>query len=317
MYNYSSYYSVNTGFIPDFSTGSYNYWERSFFQRARGIWKVEGLPQAAPGQVQTDKDAFLWGLFHLGYLTVFETKQYGITFQPSAPHGVGLQFEPWGMTVATPYFSFSRPLVIGQECENIKLTPDYTGIWDIIDKYAAEMQAMDIAVRQQMINARFAYIAAADNDKEKRSMESLFEKIENGDPYIIYNRSIKKAMPGETPELPWAQFDRDLSKNFILPELLEARRNVITAFYREMGVPVASDKKERENQIESSVNTSEFFNRRQVWQDCLDESCDRVNRMFGTEIQFTYSGEEMEKDAILDSETKPLQSSAASDGVNK
>ena len=317
MYNYGGYYPQNTGFIPDFATGSYNYWERSFYQRVRGLWQVDGLPDGAPGQVQTDKDAFYWGLLHLGYLTVFETRQYGITFQPSAPYGVGLQYEPWGMTVNSPYFNFNRPLVIGKECENIKLTPDYTGIWDIINKYATEMQAMDIAIRQQMINARFAYIAAADSDKEKRSMESLFEKIANGEPYIIYNKSIKKAMPGETPELPWAQFDRDLSKNFILPELQDARRNVITAFYREIGVPIASDKRERENQIESNVNTSEFFNRRQVWQDCLDESCDRVNRMFGIEIKFTYSGEEVEQNAILDTATKPLQPPATSNRIDK
>jgi hypothetical protein len=39
--------------------------------------------------------------------------------------------------------------------------------------------------------------------------------------------------------------------------------------------------------------------------------------MFDTKIKFTYSGEEMEKDAILDTETKPIQSSATPDGVNK
>lgn len=299
MYEYGGAYINQSGYMPDFSTQSYNYWERSFFQRARGLWKVEGLPQAAPGQVQTDKDAFLWGLFHLGYLTVFETKRYGITFQPSTPHGIGLQYEPWGMVVSTPYFNFSRPLVIGRECENVKLTPDFTGIWDIIDKYATEMQYMDIAVRQAMINARFAYIAAAKDDKEKRSMESFFQKIENGEPWIIYNQNLKKgAMTGEQPELPWAQYDRDLKKNFILPELQEARRNVITAFYREMGVPVGSMKKERETQLESLTNTAEFFNRRQVWQDCLNESCDRVNRMFGTAIKFTYTGKEAETDAV-------------------
>ena len=289
MYNYGGYYQ-NKSFVPDFSTASYNYWERSFFQRARGLWKVTGLPDAGKGQVQTDKDAFLWGLFNLGYLTVFETKRYGITFQPSTPHGIGLQYEPWGMVISSPFFNFSRPLVIGEECENIKLTPDYSGIWDIISKYAAEMQNMDIAIRQAMLNARFAYIAAARDDKEKRSMESFFQKIENGEPYIIYNQNLKRAISTESPELPWAQYDRDLKKNFILPELLDARREVITAFYREMGVSVSSDKRERENQLETSINNTEFFNRRQVWQNCLNESSDRVNKMFGTNIKFNYVG---------------------------
>lgn len=315
MYNYGNYYG-STSQLPTFSANSYAYWERSFFQRARGIWKVTGLPEGAPGQVQTDKDAFLWGLFHLGYLTAFETKRYGITFQPSAPYGVGLQYEPWGMTVSSPYFQFDRPLVIGRECENIKLTPDFTGIWDIIDKYATEMQYMDIAIRQSMLNARLTYIAAAKDDKEARSLKAFFESIENGDPHLVYNSNIRKPLNGETPELPWAQFDRDLKKNFILPELQQARRDVITAFYREMGVPVASDKKERENQIETSINNAEFFNRRQVWQDCLDESCKRVNKMFGTNIKFEYAGKELEKYGNDDTISEPSDGSASPNGID-
>ena len=313
MYNYNGQYPASVE-LPTFSAASYNYWERSFFQRARGLWDVTGLPDGSPGQVQTDKDAFWWGLLHMGFLAVFETRQYGITFQPAAPHGVGLQYQPWGLVVSSPFFQFSRPLVIGRDCEALKLTPDYTGLWDIISKYAQEMQYMDIAIRQAMLNARMPYIAAAENDNEARTLKAFFERVSNGDPYIIYNRNLKKTLPGEVPELPWAQFDRDLRQNFLLPDLQECRRNVITAFYRELGVPVASDKRERENQLESSINTAEFFNRRQVWQDCLDESCDRVNKMYGLDIAFTYRGGEI--DALSNTDTKPPVQSAARDGVN-
>lgn len=305
MYNYSGQYAGSVE-PPTFSSASFNYWERSFFQRARGLWNVDGLPDGAPGQVQTDKDAFWWGLLHLGYLTVFKTKQYGVTFQPSAPHGVGLQYQPWGMVVSSPFFQFSRPLVIGRECENIKLTPDFTGLWDIITKYATEMQYIDIAIRQAMLNARMPYIAAAANDNEARTLKAFFERVSNGEPYIIYNRNLKKPIAGDAhPELPWAQFDRDLSKSFLLPELQQCRRNIITAFYRELGVPVASDKRERENQLESSINAAEFFNRRQVWQDCLDESSDRVNRMYGLNIKFTYKGGNI--NALSDPNAQPAE----------
>lgn len=286
MYEYGNYYTDNTR-IPSFSAQSRAYWERSFFQRMRGLWKLDGLPDAAPHQVQTDRDAFLWGLFKSGYITVFESKTYGITFQPSTPHGIGLQFQPWGMTINSPFFNFTRPLVIGTECENIKLTPDFTGVWDIIEKYAQEMQYMDIAIRQSMLNARIAYIAGAKDVKEARSLKAFFANIENGDPYLVYNSNLRNTIKGEAPELPWAQFDRDLRKNFILPDLQECRRNVIDSFYREVGIPVSSGKKERETATESETNTAEFFNRRAVWDECLAESCDRVNRLFKTNIRFT------------------------------
>ncbi len=334
-YNYNNGYGVQSC-LPTYSANTLAYWERSLFQRMRTLFKIDGLPEGGANQVQTDKDAFLYGLtmrgflvmlntkkygitfqpgtpygiglqfqpvgmnvatpyFDLygltmrGFLVMLNTKKYGITFQPGTPYGIGLQFQPVGMNVATPYFDFQRPLIIGRECEVLKLTPDYTGIWDIVTKYANELLLTEVAIRQSQYNARFAYAIAASDDKSAASIKALMERMTNGDPYVIYNRNLKqKGNPNSEPTLPWAQFDRDLTKNFILPELLEVRRTIITDFYREMGVPVPQDKKERVNALESKTNMMEFFNRRQVWMECLTESIDRCNRMFGTDISVDF-----------------------------
>lgn len=308
MYSYNNAYGCTTYNAPTFSAGSLSYWERSLFQRMRTLFQFEGLPEGGAGQVQTDKDAFLYGLFMRGYLAVFKTTQYGITFQPATPTGYGLQGQPTGMQVATPYFSFDRPLVIGQECEVLKLTPDYAGIWDIVTKYANELKLMEVAVRQSMYNARFAYVLAAADDKQAQSLKAMMERVENADPYLIYNEGLRKnkLSTGE-PELPWAQWDRDLKKNFILPELLEARRTIVTDFYREMGVPVPQDKKERVNVLETQTNMSEFFNRREIWLQCLTESIDRINRMYGTNISVRFADEEVLEDAVQPTVSEPTE----------
>ena len=221
MYNYNNFYGCTSCTSPSFSVLSVNYWERSLFQRMRTLFKIDGLPEGKAGQAIIDKDAFLYGLFMRGYLVCFNTRQYGITFQPGTPTGYGLQGQPTGVQVATPYFNFSRPLTIGVECEVLKLTPDYTGIWDIVQKYARELQLVEIAIRQSSINARMAYILAASNDKQKASLESLMEKVANGSPYMIYNEGLKQnKLQTGAPELPWAQWDRDLKKNFILSSSL-------------------------------------------------------------------------------------------------
>ena len=288
MYDYYNYYGGGAVF-NSFSDQSEAYWIRSFFQRARALIEVDGLPDAGVDQIQTDRDALLWGLFHCGFLAVFKTRDYGMTFQPATPAGMGLQYEPVGMMVASPYFNFDRALTIGSECEVLKLTPDYAGIWDIITKYAREMMLAEIAIRQSMINARFTYAIAARNDKEARSIKGMMERVENADPYMVYNSALTDNRKGigqtSEPMLPWAQFDRDLKKNFILPELLEARRTIITDFYKEMGVSIQSDKKERENVLETSISQNEFYNRREVWNDCLKESCKRINDLYGTSIE--------------------------------
>lgn len=299
MYNYNNYYGAYTE-NPSYSRFTEEYWERSLFQRMRTLYRIEGLPEAGAHQIQTDMDAFMWGLFHMGFLVMFNTKQYGITFQPGTPAGVGLQYEPTSMTVATPYFNFSRPLLIGDECEIIKMTPDYRGIWDIITKYARELMNQEIAIRQSQINARFAYAISVENNNQASTVRAMFERVANGDPYVIYNQNIKsKGIPNSEPAVPWAQLDRNLKENFILPELLEGRRKILEDFYREIGVPLPIDKKERVNVAETNIAAAEGYNRRNVWKQCLDDSLARCNRMYGTNIKAVFSDlEGGETDAV-------------------
>ena len=287
-------------FQKSFSTDALNYWERSFFQRCRSIIEFDGLPEAAPGQIGWDYDAFMYQLFRMGYAVVFRSKKYGMVVQPGTPTGYGLQYQPRGMNITTQFFNFGRPLEIGTECGVIKLTPDYRGIWDIITKYAVEMQHAEVAIRQSALNARFAYGAFAKDDKQKRSLELLFQRLANGEPGIIVNTELKRPMDAKSTdggayELPIMQSDRDLSKNFILPELMEFRRTILMDFYRELGIKVQPDKKERLNVNESQSADAETFNRREVWRICLEKSLDEVNRMYGTDITFKINQPDMDE----------------------
>lgn len=287
-------------FQKSFSTDALNYWERSFFQRCRSIIEFDGLPEAGAGQIGWDYDAFMYQLFRMGYAVVFRSKKYGMVVQPGTPTGYGLQYQPRGMNITTQFFNFGRPLEIGTECGVIKLTPDYRGIWDIITKYAVEMQHAEVAIRQSALNARFAYGAFAKDDKQKRSLELLFQRLANGEPGIIVNTELKRPMDAKSTdggayELPIMQIDRDLSKNFILPELMEFRRTILMDFYRELGIKVQPDKKERLNVNESQSADAETFNRREVWRICLEKSLDEVNRMYGTDITFKINQPDMDE----------------------
>ena len=287
-------------FQKSFSTDALNYWERSFFQRCRSIIEFDGLPEAGAGQIGWDYDAFMYQLFRMGYAVVFRSKKYGMVVQPGTPTGYGLQYQPRGMNITTQFFNFGRPLEIGTECGVIKLTPDYRGIWDIITKYAVEMQHAEVAIRQSALNSRFAYGAFAKDDNQKRSLELLFQRLANGEPGIIVNTELKRPMDAKSTdggayELPIMQIDRDLSKNFILPELMEFRRTILMDFYRELGIKVQPDKKERLNVNESQSADAETFNRREVWRICLEKSLDEVNRMYGTNITFKINQPDMDE----------------------
>ena len=281
-YNYGGLYMAPP-FMNNSPNAAMDYWTRSLMQRLQALIDFKGLPEAAPGQYAWDKDALKYGLFMLGYQIVFRSKTYGVVPQPGRIMGFGLQYQPAGAVVNTPYFQFTEPIRIGVDCELIKLTPDYTGVFDIITKYAAEMKEIDTSIRAAARNSRLAFVMAAKNDKAARTLQAVRERIINGDDAII-DEKILRGDKVNPDELPWYQFDRDLKSNYLLNDLLVARRSTLVDFYREIGVRMLDDKKERMITAEVDAGNAETFIRAEVWIETLKVSCEKVNQMFGTDI---------------------------------
>ena len=287
MYNYGFIYNnlapLALNNTPQLSM---DYWTRSLYQRITALIDFKGLPEGSEKQYAWDVDALKYGLFYIGFLAVFESKAYGVVPQPGALTGFGLQFQPSGVIINTPYFQISDPLKIGVQCELLKLTPDYTGVMDIVTKYAAELKEIDTSIKSAARNTRFGYALIADSDKSARTLKAVREKIINGDDAIIDEKLLRRK--GADPsELPWYEFDRDLRSNYILGDLLEARRTTLVDFYREIGVRMVDEKKERMITGEVAAGEAETFIRSEVWAEALTESCKKINAMFGTSIQAT------------------------------
>jgi len=290
FYMYGGLYNAPP-FQNNYPNASMDYWARSLFQRLQALIDFEGLPEgdqaAAPEekvvQYAWDKDALKFGLFMLGYQIVFRSKTYGVVAQPGTLTGFGLQYQPAGAIVNTPFFQFDRPLKLGVEASLIKLSPDYVGVYDIITKYAAELKEIDTSIRSSARNSRLAYAMIASSDKSARTLKAVREKIINGDDVIVDDKILQKDK-ANPDSLPWYQFDRDLKANYILGDLLDARRTTLVDFYREIGVRMLDDKKERMLTAEVDAGNAETFIRSEVWIETLKESCDKVNEMFGTNI---------------------------------
>ena len=147
------------------------------------------------------------------------------------------------------------------------------------------MRHLDTAIRQSSINARMAYAMVATDDKSARSLKAIAEKLANGDPAIVYDAKLKKTGDVEPDRMPWQQFDRDLKQNFILPELIEARRAIVDDFYKEIGVRIPDDKRERMITSEVNADEAQTFIRRDVWANSLKDSLMKFNAMYGTDIK--------------------------------
>lgn len=280
-YSYGGIYN-SPAYLNNSPNAAMDYWSRSLFQRLTALIEFDGLPEASPGQYGWDKDAFKFGLYMRGFLAVFESKSYGVVPQPGTVTGFGLQYQPSGVMVSTPYFQFKEPLKLGVDAELIKLTPDYTGVFDIVTKYASELKEIDTSIRSAARGSRFAYALVASSDKAARTLKNVREKIINGEDVIIDEKLLGDKLTGEAP---WFEFDRDLKSNYILGDLLDARRTTLVDFYREIGVRMLDDKKERMLTAEVDAGNAETFIRSEIWIETLKESCRKVNKMYGTNIE--------------------------------
>ena len=286
-WNYGGCYLPRSpGFGDSLPEASLEYWTRSLFQRMTALINIENVP-GAPEQLYTwDVDALKYQLFMLGFAAVFESKTYGKVPQPATLTGYGLQYQPTGAMIKSPYFQFTEPLRIGDQCELIKLTPDYTGIFDIVAKYANELKEIDITIKSAARNVRLGYAMVADSDRTARTLKGIREKILNGEDAIVDEKLVKRNPEGST-ELPWYLFDRDVKQSYILNDLLEARRDTLVDFYREIGVKMLDNKKERMITSEVDSAQAETFIRSEVWAETLKISVDKVNKHFGTSIKIT------------------------------
>lgn len=286
-YTYGGQYGFRAPIYGDnLPAASLDYWTRSLFQRMTALIDINGAP-AYPDQPYTwDIDALKYQLFMIGFAVVFESRTYGVIPQPGTITGFGLQYQPTGAMINSPYFQFTRPLQIGTECQLIKLTPDFTGLFDVIGKYSTELREIDISIKSAVRNVRLGYTMVADSDKTARSLRAVREKILNGDDAIIDEKLTKKRVDGGS-DLPWYLFDRDVKQSYVVNDLLEARRDVLVDFYREIGVRMLDNKKERMLTDEVSAGQAETFIRSEVWAETLKESVKKVNEMYGLDLSIT------------------------------
>ena len=283
-YNYGGQYGFKAPMYGDnLPEAALDYWTRSLFQRLTALININGAPAYPENPYTWDIDALKYQLFMLGFAVVFNSKTYGVVPQPGTLSGYGLQYQPTHAIIATPYFQFDRPITIGKECELIKLTPDYTGIFDIVAKYATELREIDISLKSAARNTRLGYTMVADSDSSARTLKNVRQKILNGDDAIIDQKLIRKKK-NEEAELPWYQFDRDIKQSYIVNDLLEARRTILVDFYKEIGVRMLDNKKERMITNEVNAQEAETFIRSEVWAETLKTSVKKVNDMFGTNL---------------------------------
>lgn len=270
-------------------TATFAYWQRSLFQRAISTIDFQGLPDTWEGAV---RDFFYWCVFAYGYVGVFDTEEFGISFQPGALYGFDFYYQPVELIVANP--KLNRRFKIHEETELIRLCPDYRGIWDIITYYAMMLSALDAGINMSIVNNKFAYVMGAKNKGAAEALKKIADKINAGEPTIIYDTNILMPMDPQSKEDPVTFLERsNLKQSYLTTDQLMDRQTILSAFDAEIGITTLPyNKKERLVTAEAESRGQDSTARLMVWKETLDSSLELVNKMFNINItaKLNYEG---------------------------
>lgn len=278
--NYEQINIRQTTYLPTsikaHNTQTFKFWQRGLFQRACSTLLIK-----MPEIWQPNKDLMYYCLFAFGYVGCGELPDLGKWFNPGTFYGFDFYYRPTEFILCNPYFKASengRHLKIGKDCEIIKLTPDYLGIWDIITYYAEKLATIDVAINTAIINSKYAFIVGGKNKAANEVMKTLFDRINRGEPAAFFDK--KLANDGTNDEEPW-QFLKisDVKANYIVTDLLRDFQTLINDFDTEIGIPTLPyEKKERLVTDEAKSKSIDATSRSIVWYDTLKDSFDRANK---------------------------------------
>ena len=269
---------------------TYAYWQRSLFQRAISTIDFTGLPETWKASV---RDFFYWCVFAYGYVGVFETDEFGLSFQPGSLYGFDFYYQPVEFIVANP--KLNRRFKLHEEAEIIKICPDFRGIWDIVSYYSMLLSALDSGINSSIVNSKFAWLMGAKNKPAAEALKKIFDKVASGEPAVVFDQSLLKQDP-QSKEDPWSFLERsNLKQSYITTDMLMDRQTLLSAFDAEIGIrSLPYNKKERLVTAEAESRDQDSTARLEVWKATLDSSLELVNAMFGTNIkaELTYEKKE-------------------------
>lgn len=280
--NYDQLNAIEGTYFPSqvkaYNNQAYMFWQRSLFQRACSTLIID-----VPEIWKRHKNLLYWSLFAYGFCGTFNIEEFGKCFNPVTVSGYNFYYEPSIAILANPAMSANakQEFKIGEECELLKLTPDYKGIFDIINYYAEKLASIDCSINTAIINTKFAYIVGAKNKAASAVLKKLFDKVSSGEPAVFFDA--KLANDPTDKEEPWQALFRDnLKQSYIITDLLKDFQTILNNFDCEVGIPtIPYEKKERMVQSEAESRQIDATSRSIVWYDELSRTMELVNSFLG------------------------------------
>lgn len=228
-----------------------------------------------------NRDYFLYCLYCWGVVAVVRTDKFGVIPQGCGLKGYNVFYAPTNAIITNPLLRGILEPEIGTECEIFKLQPDYGGIMDLVNSTAEDLALCSEALSMNVINSKLSYLFGASNKASAESFKKVYDEIAKGNPAVVLDTKLftKDGKPS------WVPFSQDLKSNFIAPDIVDVMHEIEARFDQQIGIPSANrDKKERITTDEVNANNVDTYSKCALWLESLQDSCRRVNAMFGLNV---------------------------------
>ena len=264
---------------------AFDYWVRTLFHRAQAPL-IFGLPEMWQGELLA---FWFYVLFKFGYVSIQDLTKYskiggdkiGMCFNAVGLSGPpDFYYQPTIAILSNPMLTDSVEMTIGQDCAIVKLTPDYMGIWDVIEYYADRLSNLDNAINMSIINNKMAYILGGKTKAAVQALKKMMDKINAGEPAVFLDYRILDDQ--KTKETPFQFLQRDNLKNsYLTTDQLLDLHTILSDFDAEVGIPtIPYQKKERETEYESKSKYADGMSRALTWKRCIEASLKKVNTLY-------------------------------------
>ena len=287
--------------VKNINNRSFWFWERALFQRAVSAIVPEEFPEDWEGTI---KDFFYYCIFAQGYTCIFNNVVMGKTFQPCTLSERDWYYQPRYALVNNPLITEQMggvtgglKLEIGKECQILKLTPDFVGIWDIISYYAEKLSLLDNAINMSLINSKFSWILGARNKVAGNAIKKIMDKVNAGEPFVVYDMKLTNDPTDKDSPFQFLDFG-NVKEKYITSLQLQDMQTILNNFDSEIGIPtVPYAKKERMVTSEAESRQIDATSRASVWVDCLNSSAKKVMKLYPDirlKFRLRHGPEEME-----------------------
>ena len=281
--------TVNPSTVHVRDTGLQRYFARYLLQKTISVFKWD-MPKT------WSKNYLLYTLYCWGYVAVINTDKFGVIPQQCTLGGFDVFYQPKFATVANPLLRGILNPVIGKQCELLRLQPDYGGVMDIVNFYADMLALSAETASTNLLNSKLAYVFASNGKAGAESFKKLYDQIASGEPAAYIDKTLYR--DDGTPT--WNFFNQNLKETYIAGDILNDMRLWEMKFDNEIGIPTTNTtKKERLITDEANSAIEESRTKAQLWLDELQESCRKINNMFGIRLWVDWR-EDNARDTLTD-----------------